>query len=121
MALIESKYTNSQSITITLNSLGAATFATSSAIDNSTNLFIGADIQTVFKTGASGVSATGTIEVHLLRSADGGTTYDSAVSMNPATLLGIVNANANATTYTFTFSTDLIGQLPDKFKIAIYN
>jgi hypothetical protein len=122
MATIESKYTTANAITITLNSLANATFATSSAIDNSTNLFVAADIQVQIKTGASSVSSTGTIEVHLLRSSDGGTTYDSAVQGNPATLIGTFNANANATTYgPYTYPTDIFGQLPDHFKIAVYN
>lgn len=122
MATIESKYKNTQTITITLASLGNATFATSNAIDNSVDLAINADIQVKIKTGASGVSATGTIEVHLLRSADGGTTYDNPVSMNPATLIGVFGATANATTYgPYSFATDPYGQLPDKFKVAIYN
>lgn len=120
MATIKTAYTTNQSITITLTSLGNGSFATSSAIDNSTNLFVGADIQVTIKTNASGTSATGSFSIFLLRTGDAGTTYDDANSNN-AQLLGTFAAIANATTYVVSVDTTPFGLLGDHWKIAVLN
>ena len=118
MAIVRSNYTNSQPITITLASLADAATATSSSIDNSTDRFISADIQIKFKT-AAGTTALGVIQVYIIRSADGGTTFDdSAIN---AEIIGAFNANTDTTTFIVSLDTALNGQLPDFWKIAVKN
>jgi hypothetical protein len=80
------------------------------------------------KTGASGVSATGTVNVYLIGSADG-TNYDdgfggtdAAYTPVNAKSIGYLTANANATTYQKTINLEDLGvELPEKFAIGIYN
>jgi len=59
MATATLNTTNSNTITITLSSLSNGSSATSSAVDNSSNKFLSANITLKVKTGASGTSATG--------------------------------------------------------------
>lgn len=120
MATIQQLFNNNNAITITLASLADATFATSTAIDNSVNKFISAIIQLKIKTGAAGVGATGRIEVYLIRSSDGGTTYDDSSALNSEPLGSFV-ANANATTYLFSIDTSKVGTLPSHWKLAVKN
>lgn len=120
MATIKTAYTTNQSITITLTSVTNGSFATSSAIDNSTNLFIGADIQVTVKTNSASTSSTGSVSVFLLRTGDAGTTYDDANSTN-ATLLGTFATTANSTTYVFSIDTMPFGILGDHWKISVLN
>lgn len=116
MATASLNATNSNTVTITLSSVTNGSTATSSAIDNSTNKFLSANIQVKFKTGASGTSSTGSFSVYLIRSADGGTTYDST-----GTLIGTQPATANATTYIQTFPTEPFGPLGTSWKVAVVN
>lgn len=117
MATATLNYTNTQGVTITLASLANNTAATSSAIDNTTNKFLSALVQVKVKTGASGTSLTGSVSVYLVRSTDGGTTYDDT----NATCLGVIPAIANATTYIRIFSTEPYGPLGSHWKLAVTN
>lgn len=117
MATAKASFTNSQSITITLASLANGSTNASNAIDNSTNLFLSANVQVKVRTGSSGAAATGVTNVYLVRSADGGTTYDDSTR----TLLGTLATNANSTTYINTWSTEPLGQLGTHWKIAVEN
>ena len=120
MADIRQKFTNAQSVTITLASLGNAATALSNAIDNSANKFVSMLLQLKIKTGSSGAGATGYIKVYLVTSADGGTTYDD--SNANAILLGTFSLTANSTTYIFSMDTGALGiTLPDYFKILVDN
>lgn len=68
----------SETTPITSTSVSATTGTTaSSTIDNSTDLYIGADL-TVSMTAASTTNGTGTMAVYLERSTDGGTTWPTA-------------------------------------------
>lgn len=127
MATISQLLASSAAATITLASLANAAGRASNAIDNSSGLNYSADIYIKIKTGASGVSATGYIDVYLIRSEDG-TNYedgfagtDGAYTPNNATKIGIISATANATTYTAVINTSIFGELPRKFCIGIYN
>jgi hypothetical protein len=113
MTTIVQNATNSNAVTITLTSLANATSVASSAIDNSTNKFIAANVRVKVKTG-TGTSATGFVNVYLVRSTDGGTDYGD----NTDQLIGSMVANADSTTYARTFSAD---QLGTHFKIAVEN
>src|SRR4051812_10159576 len=76
MATTTLNVTNSNSVTIaSLASLVNTNAATSSAIDNSSNKFLSANIQISIRTNATS-GATGYMNFYLIRSADGGTTYD---------------------------------------------
>ena len=117
MATIRQNLTSNQAITITLASLANAATAVSSAIDNSTNLFIGADVQIKFKTGGS-VSGSGTLDVYLLRSLDGtGTLYDDSVSAT-ATLIDNFPATVATTTQVVSMSIEV---LPSRWKLMVVN
>jgi hypothetical protein len=114
VATVTLNATDSQAVTITLASLANSSLVASSAIDNATNKFVDAVVQVKIKTGASGVSASGLINVWLVRSSDGGTTY----SDNTDILLGTIAAVANATTYIRDFTAGVLGS---KWKIVIEN
>lgn len=117
MATVTLNVTNTQGVTITLASLANGSTATSSAIDNSSNKFVSANVRVKVKTGASGVAATGSCSVFLARSTDGGTDYDDS---NGA-FLGALPTVANATTYTRTFSTEQLGPIGSHWKVAVVN
>lgn len=117
MATVTLNVTNTQSVTITLASLANGSAATSSAIDNSTNKFLAANVRVKVKTNAAGTAATGSCSVFLVRSTDGGTDYDDSTGM----FLGALPTVANATTYTRTFSTEQLGSLGSHWKVAVVN
>jgi hypothetical protein len=116
MATATLNVTNSNTITITLSSLATAGTATSSAIDNSTNKFLSANVTVKVKTGAASTSATGSWSVFVARSADGGSTYDDGKAF-----IGAISTIANATTYISTFSTESIGPLGSHWKLVVVN
>jgi len=108
-------------VTITLASLADEAFATSSAIDNSVDRFIGADVQLKYRTTTvSTGSDMPTVALFLIRSVDGGTTYDDAD--DNATLLDVYESAQDNTT--FIYSTDTaqnMGCLPEFFKFVVKN
>lgn len=117
MATIRQNLTSNQPITITLASLADTTAAVSNAIDNSSTLYIGADVQVKFKTGAA-VSGSGTLDVYMVRSLDGtGTLYDDAVA-STATLLGNFPAIVSATTQVVSMPIEV---LPSRWKLVVVN
>lgn len=131
MATIKPSYGTKTSITVTLASLANAGFRSSAALDNSTNLYLDALVQLKVKTGASGTSASGVVNVYAYASADGGTTYpdgcgtDTGISTAAELrLIGQVNVAANATTYvsnTMSVAAAFGGVLPDFWGIAVQN
>jgi hypothetical protein len=134
MADLKLNYNTSGTGTLTIASLANGSGRASTAIDNSTNKYISADIGLKIKTNASGTSSTGYVSVYLIRSYDG-TTYDDMVNAGGtyagsdaaftpvnALLLGTINTVANATTYYKTFDTAELGlSLPKKWAIVIVN
>ena len=127
MAEIKQKLAASVSLTLTLASLANGSGRCSAAVDNSSLDLISADITLKIKTGASGVSSSGYLDVYLVRSEDGSNYDDSfagsdaAFSPVNATQIGIISAVANATTYLAVLSTELAGNPPRKFAIAAVN
>ena len=126
--------TNNQSITCTITSLATNTMRQSTAVDNTTNLFLDVLVQAKVKTGASGTTANGYIAVYVYGTADGGTDYTdgatgtdgsfSATNPQNIKLIGIVNAIANATTYVggpFSVAAAFGGVLPDHWGVIIEN
>lgn len=127
MAELKTKLGTSTSLTLTLASLANGSGRCSTAVDNSSSNGISADITLKIKTGASGVLATGYIDVYLVGSEDG-TIYednfggtDAAITPVNARKIGVIAAVANATTYYAVINTALIGDLPRKFAIAVVN
>lgn len=124
MADIKNKFATITPPTFTIASLANGAGRASGEIDNSSNLYIGAVLHLKIKTGASGVSATGYVEIYLLRSNDG-TSYDDAYAGSDAAYtpvnaerIGIMAAVANATTYEMVIE---IPELPEYYAIGIYN
>lgn len=111
-------FTNSIVLTITLDSLPDGSSAVSSSINNSVTKYLSANIQLKIKTGA-GTSGTGTTTVYILRSVDGGATFDD-INSN-AEIMGVFNANVDTTTYKFSVDSNVVGSLPDYWKLAVTN
>lgn len=110
--------TSNQTITITLASLGSGSFAVSNAIQNSSN-FSDVLVEVQIKTGGSG--AAGPINIFVLGSVDGGTTYPT--DSTNYRRMGSFWANSTATTYVggpFSVA-QAIGVVPEYFKIAVQN
>lgn len=133
-AVKEAFGTNNQPIVCTLASLANNGARASTAIDNSTNLYLDALVQITVKTGASGTATTGTVNVYAYGTADGGTTYsdgasgtDGGITLTAppnATLIGIINAVVNATTYKgppMSVAAAFGGILPDHWGIIVEN
>jgi hypothetical protein len=125
MATIKAAFANSNTITITLSSVTTGSFATSSAVDNSSNLYISALVQVKVKAGTT-PTATGYWNVWLIRSTDGGTTYDGNSTSNKSggmQLLGVLPLSGANTgeVVTGTFDTALLGALGSSWKIAVEN
>ena len=109
---IKNKYsTSNQTITLTHASLANNGARAGTAIDNTSNLFTNALVGGKVKSGASGTTSTGTVNIYAYGSADGGTTYsdsatgsDAAITLTVppnAKLIGVVNVVANSTTYEY--------------------
>jgi hypothetical protein len=122
-----------QPITITLTSLGNDAARESTVIEN-TDGFLDVLVQVKFKSGGSGVSSAGYVNVFAYGSADDGTTYgDGATGVNAAITLtspsnlkriGIINVVANATVYNsnpFSVRAAFGGTMPKKWGIVIEN
>ena len=135
MATVKNQYSGSGStFTCTCASLANSASRASAVVDNTSNLAVDAVVQVAFKTGASGVSATGLIDVYVYGTVDGGTTYgDSATGSDAAitlpsppnsALLVSLTANANATTYKsnpMAVAQAFGGVLPEKWGIIVSN
>jgi len=133
MADIKTKYGSSgQAITVTLASLANQTARESAAIDNSSNLFLGALVQLGIKTGAS-VSGDKCVYVYAYGSADGGGIYSGNASgqdaifggnINNLKLMGVIDTPKAATTYEshpMNVANAFGGIMPEKWGIVIYN
>lgn len=134
MATLKNLYASSAALTITVASLATASSRASTAVSNSTNLYLDALVTVKVKTGASGTASTGYLTVYAYGSIDGGTSYSDGVTgtdaaftvatANNLRMLGVVNAVANATTYTsvpFSVAQAFGGTLPEKWGIVISN
>jgi hypothetical protein len=125
MANIKQSYQATDTLTITLASLANGSGRCSTALDNTSNLDITADVGV--KVTTSGTSATGYVSVYLVRSYDG-TSYDDAFggtdgAFTPinAYFLGTIATPATSTYYK-TFDLGEYGlTLPKKWAIAIVN
>jgi hypothetical protein len=125
MADIKTSYATGASLTITLASLANGSGRASTLVDNQTNNYLSADVRVRVTTG--GTSATGYVEVYLIRS-DDGTNFDDAFGGSDAAytpvnalLLGTIATPATAT-YSKVFDTAELGlSLPAEWCIGIVN
>lgn len=131
---ITAKYgTSNQSITCTITSLANNGQRQSTAIDNTSNLFLDALVQVKVKANSSGTSATGYVAVYAYGTADGGTTYDDTCTGTDGgvtltappnvVLLGVINlvANSGVGIRTFSVASAFGGILPDHWGIVVEN
>lgn len=123
--------TSNQAITVTLASLANGSARQSAAID-----FSSLDPEKVLvsfkvKTGASGVAANGVVNVYVLGTVDGGSSYaaggggsDAAFTIqgNEA-FLGCIQANANASSFQkiMELSAAFNGAMPDHVQFVLEN
>ena len=125
MADIKQKFNTAGTATITLASLANGSGRASTAIDNTSGLYISADVRV--KVTPASATATGYVSVYLIRSEDG-TNYDDAWGGSDNTytplnaiLLGTINTPSTAA-YVKTFDTAELGlTLPAKWAIGIVN
>jgi hypothetical protein len=128
MADIKLKLGTATAATITVASLANAGARQSAEIDNATNLYADYLVSVKVKTGASGTSTTGSIEIYVYGNVndvrdDGAGATDAPITVANARLIGIIGVAANATTYTRTFSVAQAfgGVLPAKFGVIVKN
>lgn len=135
MATLKLLYgTSGVAITCTITSLTNTSQRQSTAVDNTTNLYLDALVQVKVKTNAAGTSATGFIVVYAYGTTDGGTTYDDTVTGTDGSVtltappnlrrIGTINCVANATTYigpTMSVASAFGGVLPDHWGIVVEN
>jgi hypothetical protein len=112
-------YTLGSDITINMAGLPSGSKALSDAINNSGSQYQQADFGFKFKTNIHGIDKGGTVSVGLLRSCDGGVTYDSNLRAGNI-LVTIDELDAN-TEYVLSVSSNTIGFLPAYFKFSIRN
>ncbi len=106
----------------------------STAVDNTSNLFQDVLVFIKIKSGASGTSASGVVNVYVFATVDGGTTYtenagasDASITLTSppnARLIGQLNVVANATTYysaLMSVAAAFGGVMPDHWGIIIEN
>lgn len=112
-------FIENQTITITLDSLADGATVSSSTINNTINKYISADIQVKIRTGATPATPF-TVTIKILRSVDGGTTFDD--SGDNAEVLAIFGVTDVASTdYIFSMDTSNKGILPARWKLAVTN
>lgn len=135
MADIKAKYgSNNQGITITLASLANGSARESTAIDNSSNLFLDALVQLKIRSNSSGTSSSGMVYVYAYGTADGGTSYSNTASGTDAgitltvppnaRIIGTIAVTANSTNYEshpFSVAQSFGGVLPDHWGIIVEN
>lgn len=135
MATIKSQYgASNQAIACTFTSLANNGQRQSTKVDNTSDLFLDALVQVKVKSGASGVSTTGCVNIYAYGTADSGSDYsdgasgsDAAITLtNPPNmrLIGVVNVVANSTTYVsppFSVAAAFGGVLPDHWGIVVEN
>jgi hypothetical protein len=134
MATVNIAYAASAAITITITSLTSTSQRQSTAVDNTSNLYLDALVAFKIKTASAGTSATGAVKCYVYGTADGGTDYGDTVTGSDGSvtltsppnlrLLTVLNAVANSTTYIsdpVSVAAAYGGVLPAKWGIVIEN
>lgn len=129
---ILTKYgTSGQALTISMASVTANNGRESTAVDNSSNKWVDALLVVKIRTGASGTSTTGQVNIYAYGSVDGGSTYsgnatgsDAALTPTNMVQIGSIAVAANATDYksaVLSVAAAFNGVLPERWGIAILN
>lgn len=138
MADIQTKYgTSNQSITITLNSLADDALRASTAVDNTSNLFLDALVQLKVNVTVGAPAGDKNVLVYAYGTSDGGTSYSGAATGTDAAyggvagqvidnckLIGIVSLDAVNETFesdVFSVAAGFGGVLPDHWGIIVKN
>lgn len=134
MSSIKELIGSDSTLTCTLASLGSGSSRESTAVDNSSDLFLDVLMQLQIKSGASGTATTGYVNVYAYGTCDTGTTYtegatgtDAAITLTSPTnlrLIGRLNVVANSTTYKsspFSVAAAFGGSMPKKWGIVVEN
>ena len=139
-ATIKTSYrATNQNVTITLASLANSTSQSTGIrgtayVDNTANLDVDDQVTVQITTGASGVSATGSVVIYAFSCVGGTTTCTDGVTgtdaaqtlTNPTNLVKIISCNtvANSTAYTcgsFSVANAFGGTVPARWGIVIQN
>jgi hypothetical protein len=135
MSSVKEAFGSNTSITITsVASLTNNSQAGSAVVDNTSNLYLDAQVVAIIKTASASTSSTGYCNIYAYASIDGGSNYSDAVTGADATqtltvppnlrLIGVMNCVANSTTYVssaFSVAAAFGGTLPPKWGIVIEN
>jgi hypothetical protein len=135
MSTIKTAYGGSYTaITITLTSLTNNSQRQSTAVDNTSNLYLDALVFLQIKSAASGPAAGNSVNVYAYGSVDGGATYGDTVTGTDGSvtltippnlrLIGVMNMVATSTTYQagpFSVAAAFGGVLPAKWGIVVEN
>lgn len=97
-----------------LSGLANGSDSLSDAVDNSTNAYLAMDLELSFSWAGAD---TGTADIYLAASADGGTTYADETVLSNLLFIGSVTANGT----TATEKVIRVEQLPQHFKIHVVN
>lgn len=138
MSDIKTKYgTSNQAITITLNALADDGYRASTAIDNSSNLFLDALVQLKVNVTAGAPAGDKNCLIYAFGTVDGGTTYSGGATGSDAAYggaagqlidncppLGIVTLDAQNETFesdVFSIASAFGGVMPDHWGIIVMN
>lgn len=126
--------TTAQSITLTLTSITNSSLQQSTAVDNTSNLFMDVKVAVRIKTASASTSATGAVNVFAYGTADtttpvysggaSGTNGSYTANKDNLIYLGSIAAVANSTTYDGLFNLSRAfgyGGIPAKWGIVVEN
>ena len=131
MTTLKPSYAASAALTITVASLGSGSARQSTAIDNTSNLYVDALVGVKLKANAAGTSSTGYCNVYLYGTwndaadySDGASGTDGAITINKnLRLVGVITLDANAETakggpYSVA---QAFGSMPKKWGVVVEN
>jgi hypothetical protein len=128
---LKNAYDAATAVTITLASLGSASARESTIVDNTSNLYLDAQLAVSVKVGT--VSSDKAVYVYVYGTVDGtligdnATGVDAALTMRSPTnlrLLGVINCPTDTTVYTQVFGSVAAafgGNLPAKWGVVVHN
>jgi len=134
MSSIKELIGSDSTFTCTLASLGSGSSRESTAVNNTSDLFLDVLVQLQIKSGASGTATTGYVNIYAYGTCDSGTTYtegatgsDAGITLTSPTnlrLIGRINVVANAITYKgspMSVAAAFGGSMPRKWGIVVEN
>jgi hypothetical protein len=131
MSTVKTSYDTTTSITITLASLANTAARESTAVDNTTNLYLDVEVYLAIKVGT--VSGTKAVNVYVAGSADGtnytdnATGADAGITLSSPTnlrLIAVIATPTSSSTYKYVIGSvaqAFGGLLPPKWSIVVEN